>query len=104
MKMDLIYIRDESRAATFHIATEWLFDSRVRAFLGQCVIVRAERSFCLGDTVLYEAFHPDLPPCSMVQGWPTKWVSIGSDGRIRFCDDRSTLPDGCVELWSRPVV
>lgn len=101
--MDLDYLREENRLARFHIASGWLFDSRIRAFLGQCVIVHAQRTFHIGDTMEYEAFHPDFPGKSPLCVPFERWVYIGEDGSVRSTNDAVAPTAGDVPLWSPPV-
>ena len=98
MASDLQYLRDEGRIGRVLIHTSYLFDSRIRAFLGQCVIVRAERGFACGDTVEYQMFHPELPPANMGAEVQLFEAYVDPTGRVRLVARNEAVHVEGVEL------
>ena len=100
MPADLQYLLDENRVGRFHVHTTFLFDSRIRAFLGQCVIVRAERCFHWGDTVEYVAYHSDLPKSHEGAEEQLFEAHLDVTGRVRLEEVNTTIhTDGIEPLW-----
>jgi hypothetical protein len=96
---DLAYLKEEGRWGVILIRDQYVLDSRIRAFLGQCIIFRAEFLWS-SRAVQYEILHPDLPAN---EHWATSEagrlrVYETADGKIRFHSGKNPLPEDVTEF------
>jgi hypothetical protein len=96
---DLSYLKEEGRWGMILIQDKYLLDSRVRAFLGQCIIFRAEFLWS-SKAVKYEILHPDLPASSLWDAVENKRVRVyeTADGKVRLCSGSEPLPKDVTEF------
>jgi hypothetical protein len=96
---DLAHLKEEGRWGVILIRDQYMLDSRVRAFLGQCIIFRAEFLWS-SRAVQYEILHPNLPANEHWAHIETTRFRVyeTADGKVRFCSGTDTLPEDVTEF------